>query len=151
VSHCLYLFFFFYMYIRLCAFVHFLVILLRIVFLFGVLAGKIYTKVVIIFLLFLYFFMPMLLTYCNLYTYNLGFFFFGFLWTRYFGFAVLIWWIFFFFFNNAVCIGYYTFDEIFVYTFVFLCHLGFYLFIFFGSHVFFHYVVVFLLFIILLF
>jgi hypothetical protein len=56
----------------------------------------------------------------------------------------------FFFLTMLHVFGYYTFDEIFVYTFVFLCHLGFYFLFFFESHILFHYVVVFLLFLIFL-
>jgi hypothetical protein len=47
--------------------------------------------------------------------------------------------------------GYYIFDEIFVYIFIFLSHLGFYFLFFFEATYFFHYVVVFLLFLIFLF
>jgi hypothetical protein len=41
----------------------------------------------------------------------------------------------FFFLIMLHVFGYYIFNEIFVYTFIFLSHLGFYFYLFFGRHV----------------
>jgi hypothetical protein len=74
----------------------------------------------------------MLLIYCNLNTYDFGFFFFYGLfrfcciWLNLFSFLFL---------TMLHVFSYYIFDEIFVYTFIFLSHLGFYFYLFFGSHV----------------
>jgi hypothetical protein len=67
----------------------------------------------------------MLLIYCNLCFFFFFFFCFD-------GIAILVlryffFFFFFFFLTMLHVFGYYTFDEIFVYTFIFLCHLGFYL------------------------